>query len=351
MSENNIQSALPLEVLAKVLSEIIDEIRSNDSVGKSLKTELKNLEKIGQNVGVNFLDNLYSSRDPKEIFDLYEQTKKVSIEIRKLLSNFIEIADYDKITYAFYYKGKRYAVDELNAEWLRASSSKGTLYVNLSEVEKNLSSALVNDYQAAIQSAFNQHYATFLNAIKGTYNGIIGRKGALNLGHIAEAYEIHIEEHHPEEYRALNNLYNSTDTLTVADKMLIAFDKEADAVNYWNNHEGIGAAWMHIRNSLGTQKGTVAGDVLDRQVKQGKDANSARLRLAKMNTLMDGISAYSKILDVKTPSLEVGMEIAKYISEPIYKMSDKIIDQITDENIREQMRKANDSVIKCTVKV
>ena len=129
------------------------------------------------------------------------------------------------------------------------------------------------------------------------------------MGHIAEAYEQHISEHHPAEYRVLNNLAKSGNSLTVLDKMMLNFESDVDAVTYWDAHEGITKAWMHIRNSLGTQRGTVAGDVGQMQVKQGK-TGAGRIRLARLNTLKEGIGVYCAIVSDE-PVEDVALRIAK----------------------------------------
>ena len=211
--------------------------------------------------------------------------------------------------------------------------------LKLYEAEKTLQEEASDEYKEQVNHIFNRHYAIFLQAISGTYNGIIGRGGALNMGHIAEAYEQHISEHHPAEYRVLNNLAKSGNSLTVLDKMMLNFESDVDAVTYWDAHEGITKAWMHIRNSLGTQRGTVAGDVGQMQVKQGK-TGAGRIRLARLNTLKEGIGVYCAIVSDE-PVEDVALRIAKYISEPVRQTSSKIIDNIKDEKIRELLNEDN----------
>ena len=54
----------------------------------------------------------------------------ILIYLRKLLSQFINLEVYDKITYSFYYNGKRYETDSIDASWL-TKSSKGELKLKL----------------------------------------------------------------------------------------------------------------------------------------------------------------------------------------------------------------------------
>ena len=120
---------------------------------------------------------------------------------------------------------------------------------------------------------------------------------------------------------------------------MLNFESDVDAVTYWDAHEGITKAWMHIRNSLGTQRGTVAGDVGQMQVKQGK-TGAGRIRLARLNTLKEGIGVYCAIVSDE-PVEDVALRIAKYISEPVRQTSSKIIDNIKDEKIRELLNEDN----------
>ena len=326
----DLESTLSLEDLTAVLIDIITEIRKNDNYGSELRLEIDKLNK--------YADKISNSTSLEDLFNAYENIQSISMYLRKLLSQFINLEVYDKITYSFYYNGKRYETDNIDASWL-TKSSKGELKLKLYEAEKTLQEEASDEYKEQVNHIFNRHYAIFLQAISGTYNGIIGRSGALNMGHIAEAYEEHISEHHPKEYRVLNNLAKSGNSLTVLDKMMLNFESDVDAVTYWDAHEGITNAWMHIRNSLGTQRGTVAGDVGQMQVKQGK-TGAGRIRLARLNTLKEGIDAYCAIVS-NEPVKDVALRIAKYISEPVRQTSSKIIDNIKDEKIRELLNEDN----------
>ena len=340
-------SVLTKEDLTNYLETIIIEIRNQPNAGTELKYELQELKK--------YQDTISKSNSVATLFTIYEQIQKTSMEVRKLLSRFVALEVYDSIGYAFYYNGKRYYAnglsEEQQAKWLTKSSSTGELKLKLYEAEKELKDDLTDELRQQVNEIFNKHYAVFLAAIKGTYNGEIGRRGALNYGHLAEAYESHTEEHHPAEYKVINNLAKATHQMTVADKMMIAYETEAGAVSYWANHEGINSAWQHIRDSLGTQRGTVAGDVKSTQVKQGK-TGAGRIRLARLNTLIQGVNSYCAILDDSKSPREVAAMIADYISEPVRQMSDKIIDNIVDEEIKKMFKDMNENIkIQAHVKV
>ena len=179
----DLESTLSLEDLTAVLIDIITEIRKNDNYGSELRSEIDKLN--------TYADKISNSTSLEDLFNAYESIQSTSIYLRKLLSQFINLEVYDKITYSFYYNGKRYETDSIDASWL-TKSSKGELKLKLYEAEKTLQEEVSDEYKEQVNHIFNRHYAIFLQAISGTYNGIIGRSGALNMGHIAEAYEQHI---------------------------------------------------------------------------------------------------------------------------------------------------------------
>lgn len=261
------------------------------------------------------------------------------MQLRQLLSKYIDLETYDKITYAFYYNGKRYETDNIDARWLSKSSKSGELKLNLKYATDDLSNAYATEYEQRVRDAFDQHFSHYSDAIIGTYRGVIGRGGALNKGHIAEAYESHTREHHPLHYRLLNHLFNNPIPEEPIPQ-LIQYTNHAEAVRYWADHESIDSAWQHIRESFGTQRGTVAGDVGGMQVK-GSTSNARRIRIARLNTLIQGVEAYSMILNPNIPAYEVALLIADYMSEPVRKVSDRIIDEVSDKLIKDQFGQYN----------
>jgi hypothetical protein len=67
---------------------------------------------------------------------------------------------YDKITYSFYYDGKRYETDEIKKEWLSKSNS-GDLKINLKKATDDLSGAYSEEYKKQIKNAFDKHFEVF----------------------------------------------------------------------------------------------------------------------------------------------------------------------------------------------
>ena len=54
---------------------------------------------------------------------------------------------------------------------------------------------------------------------------------------------------------------NSLNIDSVASKAIIAKEVTEFKIDWWATHESPDDAWVHIRSSMGTQRGTVAGDV------------------------------------------------------------------------------------------
>lgn len=344
ITPDDIKRALTVDELAEYIQDVIERVRNNDKSAKKLYAKLTELEKCDLTIDSN--DEQGTLR---RIFDTYHTIQEVSIELRKLLSDFLEVGDYDGINYALYYNGKRLSFDKLDISWLRVSS-KGVLELQLNKITEFSQENAKKAYVDRVRDLFNDHYSVFYNAISGTYKGVLGRGGALNVGHIAEAYEAHIEEHHPREYKVLNNISKRAGSISSLESSMLTFETEAESVKYWDVHEGITNAWMHIRNSLGTQRGTVAGDVLGMQVKQGK-TDSPKLRLARMNTLKQGLSNYCAILDPNTPARDVAVKIAKYISEPIAKVSSRIVDNVLDEEVNTMLKNINTATTKGNIRL
>lgn len=333
-----LDNIISIEDLTQILANIIRQIRSSNTSLNTLKSNINKLQTY---------NNLNSNDSVETLFNAYKQIQSTSIELRKILSNFISLEVYDSIDYAFYYNGQYYHTDKLELKWLTKISTTGELKLRLNTAVKELKTDVSNIYHERIREIFNQHYTMFYAAIEGTYKDKkgIGRGGALNKGHIAEAYELHIAEHHPVTYRAFKELKNPSSEITAADRAMISSEKEMDAITYWANHEGINTAWKHIRESLGTQRGTVAGDVGSTQVKSGK-TNANIIRLARFNTLKEGIESYTMILNPNISPEKVALQIAKYISEPVNKISSTIVDNITDQETQKIFQDFNSNIIK-----
>lgn len=340
IQDSDLEGAISNAELLDVFVQLVNEVRSSDSQQyQALKQGIMRLEQMDAKTQKN--------RTPAELFTIYEELKATSIQIRKLLNNFMTgVAQYDTINYAFYYKGKRYVTDEIKQEWLVASQSSGLLRVNLDKAVKDLEANVTDSYRSEISEIFNKHYATYEAAITGTYKGKggIGHTGALNYGHIAEAYEQHIMEDHPKAYDIVNFLNSSSEQLTTLEKAYIGFASETDSISYWTNHEGMYRAWQHIREAMGIQKGTVAGDVLSRQVKSARKKEASLVRLANFNTLKTGVETYCEIVNNDIPAIEVAQKLVKYMGEPVRKISAKVIDGISIEDDLSEWKTFNETI-------
>lgn len=328
------------ETLTSYLSELIIDIRNSDSSQYSiLKQKIIELEQF---------NDIKVSSKISQLKDAYDKIKEVSVEIRKLLSVvFPQIESYDNINYAIYYKGKRYYASKLDTNWIRKSSKTGNLSLQVSQMAKELQEYYDAIGLSKLQEAFERHLMVYQNAIRGTYHGIIGRGGALNEGHITEAFEAHIQEHHSAAYQ----LFNTTSLLSLADKSIAAavdFDetaKELDLTDWWQ-HENITEAWIHIRNSFGIQKGTAAGDTRDAQVKAIKKAlegkkQDTKIRLERFGVIRDGVSIYCAILDKSQSSEKVAALIVKYIEEPIRDTSARVISEVANKDVQDLFIQGN----------
>lgn len=329
--------------LTEYLADQITSIRNSRQDYKELISSIKKLEK--------FSNTWQEKKDVTSALAVYEQVKKVSLQIRELLHTVLPAVEvYEKIDYALYYNGKRYVARELKPEWLRVNS-KGALLINLNHATKDIEKTYNDDLVNRIRILFNNHYQLYLNMIQGTYGWNsgskieLGKRGArVNLGHVAEAYEEHLADDHSGDNA--NKVYQilmidkqeelSSSLLNAAS----AFEKHQVVLHQWIDHESIDAGWNHIRHSLGTQKGVVAGDVGSMQVKQtsGKDGNE--LRLAHQSTLKKGVALYSKILDSSQPAYIVAYQLAKYLTEPVSQesaelLTNKVSGTIDEELLRE----------------
>lgn len=330
---SDLESVVTVGELTDILTQMIIEIRALNPSSENLRNKISALSQSVKNGPLN-----KDSSTVSELYDSYEMVQSISMELRALLSKFINLEVYDSIGYSFYYNGRRYVTDTIKPEWLM-KGSKGELRLNLEAATQDLKQDYGSAIVEAAQDVFQEHYISYLNAISGTYQGYIGR-GALNKGHIAEAYEEHIQEHHRSSTQLFDDIYKGH--WTVMDKALMAFENDDINGNYWSQHEDIQTAWMHVRHALGTQRGTVAGDVGRLQVKSGSDANewAPQVRLASLKTLQDGINYYSAILSDENPD-SVARRIAIYMSEPVRNVSAKLLNNITDEEAEKVLEQTN----------
>ena len=307
-SPEDFDSVITLEDLTNVLADIVGEIRAGDKTTQPLLEEIEKL--------IALQDNLYNYKEDKDyggagvqmLFAVYEQSIKTSMQIRKLLAQRgIKLQEYNDISYSFYYKGVRYASDTIDLNWIRVGSD-GTLRLNIDKAVKDLKQQINSISQKQLQAIFQKHFEVYLAAIFGMYKG----SNRLNQGRVAEAFEAHLTEHHPNAFQYLNTLNTNS---VISKSLLVQFATEAGD-SYWAHHEDPNSAWAHIRGAMGTQRGTVAGDVGNRQVKSAKDSGD-QVRLSTLTNLKTGIKRYADILNPDIPCRDVALKLARYLTEPV----------------------------------
>ena len=309
-SPEDFDSVITLEDLTNILADIVSEIRAGDKTTQPLLEEIEKLITLQNNL-YNYKeeDKDYGKQGVKMLFAVYEQTIKTSMQIRKLLAQRgIKLQEYNDISYSFYYKGARYASDTINLNWLRVSSD-GALKLNIDKAVKDLKQQINSISQKQLQEIFRKHFEVYLAAIFGMYKGSSNR---LNQGRVAEAFEAHLTEHHPNAFQYLNTLNVSS---VISQSLLVQFATEAGD-SYWAHHEDPNSAWIHVRGAMGTQRGTVAGDVRNRQVKSAKDS-SGQVKLSTLTNLKTGIKRYADILNPEIPCRDVALKLARYLTEPV----------------------------------
>ena len=307
-SPEDFDSVITLEDLTNVLADIVGEIRAGDKTTQPLLEEIEKL--------IALQDNLYNYKEDKDyggagvqmLFAVYEQSIKTSMQIRKLLAQRgIKLQEYNDISYSFYYKGTRYTSDTIDLNWVRVGSD-GTLKLNIDKAVKDLKQQINSISQKQLQAIFQKHFEVYLAAIFGMYKG----SSRLNQGRVAEAFEAHLTEHHPNAFQYLNTLNTNS---VISKSLLVQFATEAGD-SYWAHHEDPNSAWIHIRGAMGTQRGTVAGDVGNRQVKSAKDSGD-QVRLSTLTNLKTGIKRYADILNPEISCRDVALKLARYLTEPV----------------------------------
>lgn len=307
-SPEDFDSVITLEDLTNILADIVGEIRAGDKTTQPLLEEIEKL--------IALQDNLYNYKEDKDyggegvqmLFAVYEQSIKTSMQIRKLLAQRgIKLQEYNDISYSFYYKGTRYTSDTIDLNWIRVGSD-GTLKLNIDKAAKDLKQQINSISQKQLQAIFQKHFEVYLAAIFGMYKG----SNRLNQGRVAEAFEAHLTEHHPNAFQYLNTLNTNS---VISKSLLVQFATEAGD-SYWAHHEDPNSAWAHIRGAMGTQRGTVAGDVGNRQVKSAKDSGG-QVRLSTLTNLKTGIKRYADILNPDIPCRDVALKLARYLTEPV----------------------------------
>lgn len=318
-SAQDLGNVISIEDLTGYFITIIQQIRNGSkNVASTIYQDLEKLNTVS-------LEWQNPETAVPNLLNAYETLKKISMSLRKELSAFMDIDEYSEISYALYYDNKRYVTESIQASWLKVTS-KGELRLLLDKATSDLEKQSANTLQNRIQELFQAHYESLLRTIRGTYKGIIG-KGRLNEGHITEAFEEHLQEHHSVAYSIFQS--KNVEQYSSIDKTLLEGKNEQ-----WD--ESLDAAWAHVRHSLGTQRGTVAGDVGKWQVKRGSSKNewTSQVRLSSLANLKKGVELYSQILTTQDiPGL--AKQIAMYISEPVTKASANLTSQIADKKTQE----------------
>ena len=340
---DDFNSVVTLQMLETELSQIISQIRSEDSIGNNLREKINRLDQLSQKETFSKNSNLLS------LFQIYEQIKKISMEIRKLLTPFINLNTYDSIGYVFYYNNQRFVTEEISTSWL-IRGSKGSLSIDLEKATQEIAKKYNNQYTNSLRELFNRHYASYLAAISGMYYentgyplGARAKGSRLNKGHVAEAYESHLASHHSMAYKLLNSL--SIESATV--KSIVAKELEDFSNDWWANHESSEEAWIHIRSSLGTQRGTVAGDVGRFQVKQGSNTNQygSQVRLSSLANLKRGVSDYCDIINPNIPIEQIAHRLAIYLSETVSQPSKELQAYIANKEFSGDIEKLQQTKI------
>lgn len=328
----NFDSVISIEDLTNALNEIIIKIRSQGRLNQII-SDIETLQKLANN-GID------TNTSISTLFSIYKMIQTISLKLRKELNEYINLEIYDSIEYVFYYNNERFMTDQLSLDWMFiGKNNKGELRLSLEKAVSDLKLELEQSGKQKINKIFSNHYEQYLRAISGMYKGILG-KSRLNKGHVAEAYEIHISEHHTQAYQLLNDVVANS---SILDQMINILELETKGSEYWSNHESADEAWKHIRNALGTQRGTVAGDVGKFQVKQGafskNNSYSSEVRLTTFTNLKRGIYIYNRLLDPNIPSQIVAREIAIYLSESVKKTEQNIQAYIANKEFGEEIKK------------
>lgn len=310
-------SVISLKELTSYIEKIINEIRSRnkDLDIYSKLDELQDVTKILDKT--SFEDD---DETKKLLLNANKRIQDISISLRKMLSEYLDLEIYDSIEYTFYYNQERYHTENLDLSWLRVGS-KGTLKINLFRAVQDIKNKVE---QTTLQKQINNHYKIFLQAIAGTYKENTSYElgeGRINEGHVAQAFELHLLEHHKNKQSSAGQQFIDID----------------DNLKIWSNHEKIDIAWAHIRAALGNQRGTVAADVGNTQVKAGSDY--AQLRLVTIPNLKRGISLYQQILAPDIKSKDLAKKIAKYMSESIPKTKNNLLAYAASRDITEEIGK------------
>ena len=126
---NDLEDAISIEELTNYIADIIIRIRKEDT---SLSVIIKKINELAQYA------NLTKDDEVSQLFHAYKKIQEVSMELRRILSTFLNIEVYNAIDYAFYYNGRLYHTEEIKEEWLTKSGTSGELKIRLNAATKDL---------------------------------------------------------------------------------------------------------------------------------------------------------------------------------------------------------------------
>ena len=321
---SDMANSINIEDAADVLVEAIDLIRAKIKINN-----LNNLESIIKEYSLK--DNLTD----EEIIDAYKKVQEFSFYLRTFFKNFPQVKQYEKISYAFYTSsGYRYTAETPSGLHV----SDGVLYYNRQQTMLEIQKSLKGQFNyKKVQQALSKHIKDYKRMLKGTYRG-----KRFNFGHISEAFEDHLSSHHTSLYNLLNiNLQADSVFEKMADIEFQNYLQEINSSNRWDTHETVKQGWQHLRNSLGIQRGTVAGDIGEFQVKARNN------KLADVSTIVEGLKIYSKIFDPSVSSDILCYDILKYLSEPYSRFNGDAADfanTIISKEISELLDKADNNI-------
>jgi hypothetical protein len=140
---SDLESVITVGELTDILTQMIIEIRTLNPSSENLRNKISALAQLVENGPLN-----KDSSTISELYDSYKMVQSISMELRSLLSRFVDLEVYDSIGYSFYYNGKRYVTDTIKQEWL-IKGSKGELRLNLEVATQDL----MKDHNSAIIQA------------------------------------------------------------------------------------------------------------------------------------------------------------------------------------------------------
>jgi hypothetical protein len=243
-----------------------------------------------------------------DLLKLYNDSIKIALKLREELKTYLPtIETYKNIEYVFWHNGKRYYTKEIRLSWL-SDSSPGEIILNYGQIVKDLEEEYKNGVNNIVRDIMNRHFQKYYTQLKA-----MAHSDKVNQGYAAEAYEEHLQQHHPEIFKILNQKNIKRNDPVV--NYIIQNEKQLTDKSFWSYHEEDGAfgAWRHYRSAKGTMRGTVAGDVGKYQVKFDNP------HISSITTISEDIKNYAMIIDKTIPVKQVAHLLMYQLSENIQK--------------------------------